>query len=192
MSTPTGAEHAETATPPPYDAWFSETPRTAPETWTFEGRAGLERLGGPTSMSAPDPDGFRARLVRVQLDHVALESLALGPHRSERDAAHVADSSRATFTFVLVAEGTVRVESRLASFDVPAGQCVLLDSRTPVTVSADGDVRMLRSVVGAHHIPIGLRHTGVPLTGPYLARRSSTPSSRSSRTSCEQRSAAEQ
>jgi AraC-like DNA-binding protein len=149
-----------------YEHWFAETPEHSPATWTFEGASGLARLSGPTMMTAPEPSRFRARLVRVQLDHVALESFAAGAHRSERDAGHLADPARATYTFVLVAEGVLHVECGPASFDVDAGRCMLLDSRTPLTWWSEGDVRLLRSIVGAHHIPIGLRHRGLATSGP--------------------------
>lgn len=150
------------------DTWFwsAEAPIGEPTTWLFEGDDGLERLGGPATFSAPDPAAFRARLTRVQLDHVALEAFGASPHRSERGVEHIRRFSTPILTFVLVAEGRMHVESEEGAFDLGSGECVIVDSRRPVTYSTSTDVRMMRSMVGIEHIPNGLERRGTSLTGP--------------------------
>jgi AraC-like DNA-binding protein len=149
-----------------YEPWFFETGAEPAFTWVFEGADGLERLADGAVYSAADPATFRARLIRVQLDHVALEVLVATPHRYERTREHAADARRTMLSFVLVAEGRLRFETRDATFTVEAGECVLVDSQLAVAYTAETDVRMLRTMVGSQHVPVGLRHHTIELTGP--------------------------
>lgn len=149
-----------------YDPWFAEDDPGAAWTWLFEGEDGLRRLGGPARWSAPDPGAFRGRLVRVQLDHVALEAFRATPHGFVRRADEVADSAKDLLTFVLVTEGQLHVETDDGPFDLAAGRAIIADSRRGLGYTASGDVRMLRAMVGVERIPAGLRRSGVGLMAP--------------------------
>jgi AraC-like DNA-binding protein len=146
--------------------WSTDVGLGLPTTWLFEGADGIARLDGPASFSAPDPAVFRAKLTRVQLDHVALEAFGATPHRYERTDGHVRQYPTPILTFVLVAEGRIRVETDGSAFDLESGECVIVDSRVPVSYSARTEVRMMRTVVGIEHIPRGLQRRGIRLTGP--------------------------
>jgi AraC-like DNA-binding protein len=146
--------------------WSTEVGDGEPATWLFEGDDGLERLSGPASFSAPTSSAFRAKLTRVQLDHVALEAFGATPHRYERTEAHIREHGTPILTFVHVADGGIRVEAAHSTFEVESGGCVIVDSREPLAYTADSDVRMLRTMVGIEHIPPRLQQRGTSLRGP--------------------------
>ncbi|TDS80001.1 hypothetical protein CLV52_0549 [Amnibacterium kyonggiense] len=106
--------------------WLFESGVESPFTWAFEGAGGLERLTDGASWTVDDPASFSARLVRVQLDHVALEVLAATPHRYTRARTPAADPSVALFSFVLVAEESLLLTTPFIAAAVPA------DPRIPV------------------------------------------------------------
>lgn len=148
------------------DHWPEEAGPGVLAEWHFAGAEGLSRLGGPQSFTAPDPAGFRASLIRVQLDHVALEHLVATPHSSERSAAHIAAFPTPLLTVVFLLEGTLTVHLDELDFTVGPDQCVVLDSRHPVTLHAPDGVRLARAVVGVEHVPAALQREDATVPGP--------------------------
>lgn len=120
----------------------------------FEGTDGLERLGG--EYRTADPEAFRARSVRIQLDHVALEAFGATPHRFLRGPDRAPDLRRSALSFVLVAEGRLDVDTETTAFELTEGQCILVHSGRAWSYRTDDDVRMLRTTVGVEHVPSGL------------------------------------
>ena len=147
------------------DFWSDNFGAGAAETWTFEGVQGLQRLIGPQTISAPHPDQFRARLTRVQLDHVALEHFAASAHELKRGPAEIAAYPTPLLNVAHLLEGSLQVRLPQVSFTVQAGQSIVLDSRQPVAATAKGDVRALRSVVGIEHVPAALQREGATVAG---------------------------
>lgn len=154
---------------PSDDFWSTEDPIGTASTWIFDGADGLERLSGSASYSAPDPSRFRARLTRIQLDHVALEGFAATAHRSTRAAEHIRDFPTPMLTFAFLRAGRLRVELADATFEIGPGEFVIVDSADPVTFTAEAEVRALVSMIGIGHVPAHLLSRGTTIAGP-LAR----------------------
>lgn len=134
--------------------------------WSFHGQDGLDRLSGPAAYTAPDPASFRARLVQVQLDHVALEAFAATPHTASRTAEHIAALPTPVLMFILLAEGRMTIRAADESFVLESGQFIVTDSRHPIGYSAETDVRMLRTMVGVEHVPTALQRRGTVVPEP--------------------------
>lgn len=148
------------------DFWAEDEGAGTAATWEFEGVEGLRRLTGPQTTTAPEPARFRARLTRVQLDHVALEYYSATPHSSDRGPGEIAEYPTPLLTVMHLLEGSIEVRLSDVSFAVAAGESIVLDSRQPVAVTATSDVRALRSVVGVEHIPAALQRDGASVPGP--------------------------
>ncbi|MGT2424790.1 helix-turn-helix domain-containing protein [Amnibacterium kyonggiense] len=161
MSTPPDA--------PGVDFWSAETASGSPESWSFVGLDGLTRLSGASVYTAPHAESFRARLVRVQLDHVAVEAFAATPHRAVRGPRQIDEHPTPLLTFVHVVEGALSIDVAGSVFVLNADEATVLDSRDPVTLAATAAVRVLRSSVGIEHVPEYLRRRGTTIAAP-LAR----------------------
>jgi AraC-like DNA-binding protein len=144
----------------PLRLWSRRFDDGGSESWSFLGDDGLDRLSGPATYVASDPSSFRARLVQVQLDHVVLEAFAATPHTAIRAEEHIAASPTALLMFMLLAEGRMTIDSGDRSFELQAGQFIVADSRHPLRYSADSDIRLLRTMVGADHVPTALQRRG--------------------------------
>ena len=148
------------------DFWADDFGAAAAETWVFEGWDGLGRLTGPQTISAPDPEEFRARLTRVQLDHVALEHFAATAHSLERGAAEIAAYPTPLLTVIHLLDGVLDLRLAQVRFRVNSGQSIVIDSRRPVSASSSGPVSALRSVVGVEHVPAALQTEDATVAGP--------------------------
>ena len=146
--------------------WATDATAGEPITWLFAGEDGLSRLSGPGDYSAAEHTAFRARLTRVQLDHVALEAFRATPHRFERRDQHLRDHPTPILAFILLAEGRMQVEARSGAFQLCSGECIVVDSRDELAYSASSEIRLLRALVGTEHIPGSLQRRGEGLAGP--------------------------
>ena len=135
-------------------------------TWRFDGADGLARLSGPAVFTAEDPPSFRARLTRVQLDHVALEAFESTAHTVARTRVEIEDLPASLLSFTLVVDGRATIGLDSGSFEVVPGSCVIVDSRDPYRFTAPGRTRLLRTVVGLEHVPSVLHARGATLPGP--------------------------
>ena len=154
---------------PDFDYWSTDIAAGSSASWHFDGAVGLERLSGPSEFTAPQPGSFRARLTRVQLDHVALEAFAATPHRSERTPERIDRFPTAMLTCLFLAEGRIQVEIDGTSFELAPGQFFVIDSRDPFSYTAVVESRLLLSSVGLEHVPAYLRERGMTIAGPQQA-----------------------
>lgn len=147
------------------DYWSSDVAVGTPESWAFDGAEGLARLSGAFVHSSPSPQWFRARLIRVQLDHTAIEAFSATRHRSVRGTREIAEYPTPVLSFVYVSDGSLQVELAGSAFVLHAGQFTVVDLRDAVEMSAPDDVRLLRSTVGVEHVPDYLQRRGTTIPG---------------------------
>lgn len=135
-------------------------------TWLFEGADGLSRVSGPHLFTASPPEAFRARLTRVQLDHVALDAFGVSAHRSRRGQEEIERFPTPLLTFVFMSEGHFDVELTGTTFRLRSGQFIVVDSRDPIRYSTDVAVRLLMASIGVEHVPPYLQERGMTMPGP--------------------------
>jgi AraC-like DNA-binding protein len=148
---------------PTDDFWSIREPAGTASTWIFHGADGLRRLSAAASFSAPIPSRFRARLTRVQLDNIALEGFAATAHTSRRTPALTVAHPTPVLSFVFLQAGEMQVELKDETFEIRSGEFLIVDSRDPVALTADSEVRVLTSVIGLEHLPAHLRRRGTTI-----------------------------
>ena len=136
---------------------------------TLRGREALRLLGDGAAarVTTAGPDGFQARLGRIELADLVLELVEAGPHRSDRTEVGTAPPPALTFT--LLRAGTLRVTLPGHGFTVRPGESFLLEGRSRSVIEAVEPVRMLRSSLGTRHRLMLLSEGDLPLARPLPA-----------------------
>ncbi|MGW9113297.1 AraC-like ligand-binding domain-containing protein [Microbacterium sp. NPDC055683] len=122
--------------------------RGRPTVFRFAGQAGLDQLSIATTADAPEPHLFRARVLSVPLEQIAVEEIcASSAFRVERTAGHVALFPVDVVRVSYIVEGTLELSTATHRLDVEAGQIVVIRMSEPFAAAFDGPSRHLTVVV---------------------------------------------